>query len=77
MPATCFNSLPLGAGAIAQRCRLSLQGLSETWLRYGVRPARRSRPYCSGGLKCNLQEYAHGCGCRCFARLRRACLLVC
>ena len=31
MPATCFNRLPRGAGAIAQRCRLSLQGLSETW----------------------------------------------
>ena len=45
MPATCFNCLPRGAGAIAQRCRLSLQGLSETWLRYGVRPAFRSDLY--------------------------------
>ena len=34
MPATCFNRLLRGAGVIAQRCRLSLQGLSEAWLRY-------------------------------------------
>ena len=31
MPATCFSGLPRGAGVIAQRCRLSLQGLSEAW----------------------------------------------
>ena len=45
MPATCFNRLPRSAGAVAQRCRLSLQGLSETWLRYGARPSVRSDLY--------------------------------
>ena len=34
MPATCFNRLPPSAGVIAQRCLLSLQPLSEAWLRY-------------------------------------------
>ena len=34
MPATCFNRLPRSAGVIAQRCLLSLQPLSEAWLRY-------------------------------------------
>ena len=62
MPATCFNRLPLGAGAIAQRCRLSLQGLSEAWLRYGVRPALRSDLCALVGYKCNLQAYAHAAG---------------
>ena len=34
MPATCFKRLPPSAGVIAQRCLLSLQPLSEAWLRY-------------------------------------------
>ena len=42
MPATCFNCLPRGAGAIAQRCRLSLQGLSEAWLALRALSAVRS-----------------------------------
>ena len=36
MPATCFTGLPRGAGAIAQRWLLCLQGLSEAWLRYAL-----------------------------------------
>ena len=31
MPATCFTGLPRSAAVIAQRCRLSLQPLSEAW----------------------------------------------
>ena len=34
MPATCFSGLLRSAGVIAQRCLLSLQPLSEAWLRY-------------------------------------------
>ena len=45
MPATCFSGLPRGAGVIAQRCRLSLQGLSETWCATARVPAFRSDLY--------------------------------
>ena len=65
MPATCFSRLPRGAGAIAQRCRLSLQGSPRRGLRYGVRPALRSGPYCSGGLKCTTQVQAHASQAHC------------
>ena len=45
MPATCFSGLPRGAGVVAQRCRLSLQPLSEAWLRYGASQRFRSDLY--------------------------------
>ena len=52
MPATCFNRLPRGAGAIAQHCRLSLQGLSETWLALRALSAVRSELCAPEGYKC-------------------------
>ena len=52
MPATCFNTLPRSAGVIAQRCRLSLQGLSERWLRCARFPAFRSGLYARVRYKC-------------------------
>ena len=59
MPATCFDGLPRSAGAIAQRCRLSLQPLSEAWLRYA-----RFQPFAAtcallGGLN-GSHSHAHG-----------------
>ena len=45
MPATCFIGLPRSAGAIAQRCRLSLQPLSEAWFATARVPAVRSDLY--------------------------------
>ena len=45
MPATCFNRLPRSAGVIAQRCLLSLQGLSEAWFATARVPASRSDLY--------------------------------
>ena len=76
MPATCFNRLPRGAGVIAQRCRLSLQGLSETWLRYA-----RFQPFAAScahwWAKMHYKKAPHSCW---RLRLRhcaaRACLLL-
>ena len=60
MPATCFNCLPRGAGAIAQRCRLSLQGLSET-----CSPRRASQRFAATCMhwwaKMRYQAHAYGC----------------
>ena len=52
MPATYFNCLPRGAGAIAQRCRLSLQGLSEAWFALRALSAVRSELCAPEGYKC-------------------------
>ena len=52
MPATCFNRLLRSAGVIAQRCVLSLQGLSETWLALRALSAVRSELCAPEGYKC-------------------------
>ena len=76
MPATCFKRLPPSAGVIAPRCRLSLQGLSET-----CSPRRASQRFAATCMhwwaKMQVLAHAHGCWRRRFARLRRACLAAC
>ena len=77
MPATCFNRLPRGAGAIAQRCRLSLQGLSEAWFVLRALSAVRSEWCAPEGYKCMHRRAARVLA-PVFAALRcePACLLV-
>ena len=53
MPATCFSGPPRSAAVIAQRCRLSLQPLSEAWFATARVPAFSQRLVCTGGLKCS------------------------
>ena len=75
MPATCFKRLPPSAGVIAQRCRLSLQPLSEAWFALRARSSVSQRLVCTGGLKCMHRRTrtaagAGVCGCAalaCFA----------
>ena len=52
MPATCFTGLPRSAGVIAQRCLVSLQGLSEAWFALRALSAVRSELCAPEGYKC-------------------------
>ena len=61
MPATCFDGLPRSAGVIAQRCRLSLQPLSEAWFALRALSAVRSELCAPEGYKC-MHSVPHGTG---------------
>ena len=52
MPATCFSVFSRSAGVIAQRCRLSLQPLSEAWFALRALSAVRSEWCAPEGYKC-------------------------
>ena len=76
MPATCFTGLPRSAGVIAQRCLVSLQGLSEAWFALRALLAVRSELCAAEGCKCMHRRAARRlvpvfCGCAV-----RACLLA-
>ena len=58
MPATCFSGPPRGAGVVAQRCRLSLQGLSEAWFALRALSAVRSELCAPEGYKCMHRQTA-------------------
>ena len=77
MPATCFTVLPRGAGAIAQRCRLSLQGLSEAWFALRALSAVRSELCAPEDYKCMHRRAARRLApVFAAALLEPACLLV-
>ena len=77
MPATCFDGLPRSAGVIAQRCRLSLQPLSEAWLALRALSAVRSELCAPEGYKCMHRRAARVLAPVFAALLRcRACFLL-
>ena len=71
MPATCFTGLPRSAGVIAQRCLVSLQGLSEAWFALRALLAVRSELCAAEGCKCMHRRAARRLA-PVFALLRRA-----
>ena len=52
MPATLFDASPSAQAVIAQRCVLSLQGLSQAWLALRALSAVRSEWCAPEGYKC-------------------------